>query len=130
MVEKVHHTQIPLGPPPGHHIQYAGCHWVRRMDYDGHPGGLEVYQWQPGAQKWCRVNEYAQDRDLELLGYVYVALCPMPPFEEEVEEARKAYDHAVKQAVASLQGEQLRYMETLSRLINEHVFNVHPKKKG
>lgn len=78
--------------PPSYHVGMAGHHWVERIDYDGRSCGLEVYQWQPSVKKWCRPNEYAQDRDVDLTGYRYVAVCPTPMFEEEAEEVKKIFD--------------------------------------
>lgn len=83
-------TEMPV--PPSYHVGRAGCHWMERIDYDGRPCGLEVYQWQPGAKKWCLPNQYAQDRDLELIGYRYVAPCPTPMFEQEAEEVKEIFD--------------------------------------
>lgn len=71
--------------PPKHHFYRAGHHWVQKIDYDGRGLGLEVYQWQPASQKWCRPNEYACGLDRELVDYVWVAPCHMPLFPDEVE---------------------------------------------
>ncbi len=78
----------PLQPPQ----RYKGMafhHWVERIDYDGRACGLEVYQWQPGVQKWCYPNQYACGQDKELVHYRWVALCPIPPFKEEVADVQK-----------------------------------------
>jgi len=79
------HGQAPTKKPVprGFHIGYAGFHFLERIDYDGRPCGLEVYQWQPQAELWCRPNEYACGRDLELINYRYVAPCPLPRTEEQ-----------------------------------------------
>lgn len=74
--------------PPKSHIHRGGVHWVERIDYDGRSQGLEVYQWQPSAQKWCRINEYDTGGDLELVNYRWVAVCPMPVFKEEYLEVK------------------------------------------
>lgn len=78
----------PLVPPKG----YKGMsfhHWVERIDYDGRSCGLEVYQWQPGVQKWCYPNQYACGLDKDLVNYRWVALCPIPPFKQEVQEVQE-----------------------------------------
>lgn len=75
--------------PPKRYLKYGYHHWVERIDYDGRSQGLEVYQWQSGVQKWCRPNEYASGRDVDLVYYRWVALCPTPPFKEEVEDVQK-----------------------------------------
>ena len=88
MADKLHPTEIPL-LPPSHELRYAGIHWVERMDYDGRGTGLEVWQWQPETQKWCRPNDYARGNDHELKGYRYVAVCPMPMFPDELKSVEK-----------------------------------------
>lgn len=75
--------------PPMRYRNFAYCHWVQAVDYDGRGQGLEVYQWQASAKKWCRPNEYDTGRDLDLVGYRWVALCPAPPFKEEVQDVQK-----------------------------------------
>ena len=122
---RLHPTEIPLLPPASEQ-PYARHHWVERVDYDGHGCGLEVYQWQPHARKWCLPNRYAQGdiSDVELKGYRYVAICPTPPFAEEVEEARKL----LKEFEQHLRPEQKERFETLKRLIGEHLFTL-PKSK-
>ncbi|WJJ54953.1 hypothetical protein [Xanthomonas phage RTH11] len=82
------HNPNPLLPPMKYR-QMGYSHWVERIDYDGRSCGLEVYQWQAHAGKWCRPNEYASGRDLDLVNYRWVALCPNPPFKEEVEEVQQ-----------------------------------------
>lgn len=71
--------------PPRRHLHRAGWHFVERIDYDGRTCGLEVYQWQPQAQKWCRPNEYASNRDIDLVNYRWVAECHLPLFPDEIE---------------------------------------------
>lgn len=78
---------IPLQPPK-RHCKNAGIHWVEQVDYDGRGCGLEVWQWQPGIQKWCRPNDYARNNDRDLIHYRWIAVCPTPAFKEEVEEVR------------------------------------------
>jgi hypothetical protein len=78
--------------PPGIHLQRAGFHFLHQLDYDGRAGGLEVYQWQPNAKRWCRCNEYASDRDLTLDDYEYVAPCPLPITLDELKTKLKAMD--------------------------------------
>lgn len=109
---------VPLLPPKSQ-MGYANHHWVRRIDFDGRPCGLEVYQWQPSAQKWCLPNEYACNRDKDLAGYSYVALCPTPPFAEEVE--------IVRQIVGKIPTASQDH-DTFHRLIREHLY-VLPKEK-
>lgn len=74
--------------PPKRYLKFGYCHWVQRIDYDGRPQGLEVYQWQASAQKWCRPNEYSSGRDIDLIHYEWVALCPTPPFKHEVQDVQ------------------------------------------
>lgn len=90
----IEHGRAPstMPVPPSYHIGMAGVHWMERIDYDGRPCGLEVYQWQPSEKLWCRPNEYSSGRDLELIGYRYVAPCPTPMFDEEAKEVKKIFD--------------------------------------
>ncbi len=61
------------------HIKAAGMHWLEAFDSDGHAGGLEVFQWQPGVQKWCRPNHYATPgNEVNMSRYVYVGPCMLP----------------------------------------------------
>lgn len=108
--------------PPGRHSAYAGCHWLQRIDYDGRPCGLEVYQWQPNAKRWCRPNEYAQDRNVSLQGYEYVAACPTPAFPDEL----KAVERAMEFLKGTSFAEEADY-QTVKRLVGEHLFTT-PKK--
>ena len=75
--------------PPQHHIQYAGHHWLQRFDFDGHPGGHVVLQWQPISRRWCLPNDYARGNDFDVEHYRYVAPCPMPSFPDDLERLRK-----------------------------------------
>ena len=121
----MHHTEIPLLPPLKEQ-GYARHHWVERIDYDGRGCGLEVYQWQPHARMWCLPNRYAQGdfSNTDLKGYRYVAICPTPPFEEEVEVVHKL----LKEFGKNLRPEQKADFEAFKQLVGEHLF-VHPKKK-
>lgn len=78
----------PLVPPTAYHESRSQCHWVTRIDFDGRETGLEVWQWQPQARKWCRPNQYACGMDDLLVGYKWVAVCPTPPFADEVEAVK------------------------------------------
>ncbi len=65
--------------PRGNHVRYAGAHWLELCDSDGHRHGLEVFQWQPQAQRWCRPNQYATIHgDVDLSRYVYVGPVSLP----------------------------------------------------
>lgn len=80
----------PFVLPPGHHINYAGHHWLRMVDFDGHSNGTIVLQWQPHARKWCHSNNFSTGRNYDNVDYyLYVAPCPMPLFEDEQERLRK-----------------------------------------
>lgn len=73
--------------PSAYHAQAAGYHWLQRMDPDGLPGAaIQIFQWQPGVQRWCEPGDVATGRDLELLNYVYVGPCPLPPPDHENEQ--------------------------------------------
>jgi hypothetical protein len=113
--------------PPGFHTGHAGFHYLQRIDYDGRPCGLEIYQWQPTAKLWCRPNEYARGRDLELIGYRYVATCPTPPFAEELESAERMLKY-LKGKISAKNTPQTRLdFDVFQRLVREHLF-VLPKK--
>lgn len=92
MSEFLGHAPKEKPVPPGYLSQYAGYHWLRRIDFDGRPDGLYVFQWQPQAQLWCRPNEYACGLDLDLIGYEYLSPCPLPLDVEEKDELRKVMD--------------------------------------
>ncbi len=77
--------ETPLVPPK-RFLRFAYNHWVQRLDYDGHACGLEVYQWQPNAQKWCLPNQYACGSDKDLCGYVWMGICPTPAHTQETDE--------------------------------------------
>lgn len=64
--------------PPGCHKNYAGHHWLERIDIDGRRCGLTVLQWNPKAQKWTFSNMVATDSYIDTRGWVYVAECPLP----------------------------------------------------
>lgn len=120
-----HHTEIPLLPPLREQAR-ANHHWVERIDYDGRACGLEVYQWQPHARKWCLPNCFAQggSSDKDLKGYRYVAICPTPPYPEEVTVVQKL----LKQFGKNLKPDMKEDFETFKRVIGEQIF-VHPQKK-
>lgn len=105
--------------PPGHHIGMAGCHWVKQVDYDGRSlGSLEVYQWQPFAKQWCRPNEYAMDRNLDLVHYVWVAPCPLPVTPQEYAEVKATLTKIKERKPVSV-----KEMDQLSLIFHEQ---VHP----
>lgn len=105
--------------PPGKERFYAKHHWVTRVDVDGRTCGLEVYQWQPGTQRWCRPNEYASERDLELEGYRYIAVCPTPPFEQELAVFDEILNELRTTVVLTRMPPERR--ELFFRLIGEHL---------
>lgn len=115
----------PVTPPapPGYHFARAGFHFLQRIDYDGRSCGLEVYQWQPGAKLWCRPNEYSSGRDLDLIGYEYVAVCPTPPFVDELESVKRVLSHLKHNVPEDLQAD----LETFRRLVSEHLM-THPQR--
>lgn len=68
------------GPiPPGNHSQEAGHHWLRWRDYDGRFSIPVIYQWQPGAQRWCHSGDIATGRDLDLADWEYLGSVPRAP---------------------------------------------------
>lgn len=110
--------------PPKRHLNFAYHHWVERVDCDGHRCGLEVWQWQPRAKMWCKPNDYARGNDHALSDYVYIGLCPTPPFAPEAAEARRAFE-------ALLQGHTWdtiagKDRDSLERLIREHILSINP----
>lgn len=125
--QPVHYGQSPteMPRPAGFHVGHAGFHFLERIDYDGRPCGTEVYQWQPSAELWCRPNEYAQGRNLDLIGYRYVAACPLPPFADEVQAAGRA----LKKLEAKVDPADQADFEVLKRLFHEHLHAVLPKQK-
>jgi hypothetical protein len=84
--------------PPARHLRRAGMHWLERFDCDGHAQGLEVFQWQPQAQQWCRPNGYATyNGNLSLNEYVYIGPCILPALDEDraaYQELRKELESA------------------------------------
>lgn len=120
MEEKYEHAGRDPRPlvPPGRHVGMAGCHWVAHVDCDGRSlGSLEVYQWQPFAKKWCRPNEHASDRNLDLVNYRWVAPCPLPVTAPEFNE--------VKATLTKIKnGEKVspEQMEQLMLIFHEQVF--------
>lgn len=65
--------------PPNMHIMDAGHHWVEDIDFDGHSHGLRVLQWQPHAKRWCASGDVATGRNVDTVGWRYLAPCPQPP---------------------------------------------------
>jgi len=114
---------LPKEPPvpPGRHIGFAGFHFLQRVDYDGRTQGLEVYQWQPTAKKWCRCNEYASDRDLDLADYVYEAPCPIPITLGEVKGQADLIDSQFVAASAFLSETFVEEWKTLYGLLKENI---------
>ena len=68
----------PTPTPKGHHIQYAGHHWLLEKSYDGHCMQTVVLQWQPNAKEWCHSGDVATGRNVDTTGWEYLCPCPMP----------------------------------------------------
>ncbi len=107
--------------PPGREVGFANCHWVHPS---GNGSGLEVWQWQPSAKKWCRPNQFACDMNHDLIGYKYVAICPLPVTEEELVEFRATHDQIRESAFFQALPEAQR--EQFNLLIAEQMY-VYPK---
>lgn len=121
------HEQVPL-VPPGRYSRLSGCHWVQWVNSDGQSQGLEVYQWQPQAQKWCRVNQAGSGPEAhrDLVGYQWIAVCPFPPFPNEVLATKSVLarlDQLVNRGVQTVSLSKVEY-EDLSRLIREQILGV------
>jgi hypothetical protein len=99
----------------------AGFHFLQRVDFDGRTCGLEVYQWQPNAKKWCRCNEYASDRDLVLEDYVYDSPCPLPISLRDLKEKGDYLDGLFTAAGAFLSESFIEEWKAYQTLVKENI---------
>lgn len=88
----------PMLLPPASYLGYAHTHWV---ESDLFGGGLELWQWQPGAQLWCRPNQYACGLDFDLKGYRWQGLCPPLPSSDEYESVAALIRRKMEEAAGS-----------------------------
>jgi hypothetical protein len=79
----------PFVIPPAYHIERAGHHWLQVRDYDGHPFGYIVLQWQPGVRQWCHSHQYSRGENYDVTYYEYVGPCPQPAREEDLKELKR-----------------------------------------
>lgn len=86
----------PMLLPPAAYLGHAHVHWVEGSLFGS---GLELWQWQPAAQIWCRPNEYSSGRDNALAGYRWAGLCPPPPLSDEYESAAALLRRKVDETV-------------------------------
>lgn len=108
----------PMLLPPPAYLGYAYVHWVEGSLFGS---GLELWQWQPAAQIWCRPNEYSSGRDHSLAGYKWAGLCPPPPLSDEYESAADLLRRKVDEAVVdidtpravTLTAEEIRELSTI-----------------
>ena len=75
--EKHRQEGDPKVIPSARRINYAGHHWLTRVDYDGHRCGSIVLQWQPQARRWCLPDDYARGNDFDVSSYEYLSPCAM-----------------------------------------------------
>lgn len=69
------------GPvPPLRFIRSVKAFWLVAIDSDNRTWPPEPYVWQPGAKRWCRINEEATGRDLDLRGRIIIGEVVMPNF--------------------------------------------------
>jgi hypothetical protein len=72
----------PEPVPPGYHVKLAGHHWLR---LEGEYGQTVVKQWNPGAKKWSHSGNVGTEMYVDMHGYEYVCLCPMPDTKGHIE---------------------------------------------
>ncbi len=113
--------------PPPKHIRHAGTHWLERSDTDGHTQGLEVFQWQPVVQRWCRPNQYATlHGDVELNNYVYIGPVSLPLEGERRDEviAILAQMQQSREVGAMVKSDYIRIHDKHYELLRELLYHM------
>lgn len=79
---EIHRLQeLYMGPvPPIRFIKSVKAFWLVYVDSDGRDWPPEPYSWQPGAKRWCRINEEATGRDLDRRNWSIIGEVIMPEF--------------------------------------------------
>lgn len=73
--------ELYMGPvPPLRFIRNVKAFWLVYVDHDGRSWAPAPYSWQPTSQRWCRINEEATGRNLDLRHHVIIGEVVMPNF--------------------------------------------------